>query len=244
MRQISLKHSLLFFLEELEYTEAALSADDDARSLAPAYQARIEDWKGIFDKERTSRRNVIRGNAVVAVRNEQLDASTIRLAATARGAAVGFLDKVLSVSPSRFVKKPLREQCETTRDVLLVELAKLDPGNPVRALAPALESLNNAALTALDERTKAKNAQTTVGNDIDEWKNAVNAQRLTTFADLLKIAALKGYPRAWAESFYRTVEKNDKPETDDTEPADAKNGTPAAPAAPVPPTPATPPAAP
>jgi hypothetical protein len=42
---------------------------------------------------------------------------------------------------------------------------------------------------------------------VDEWKEGVNALRLTTYAELLKVAAEKGYSRAWADSFF-PVEAN------------------------------------
>lgn len=36
-----------------------------------------------------------------------------------------------------------------------------------------------------------------------QWKEGINALRLTTYAELLKISADKGLPKSWAESFFR-----------------------------------------
>ena len=113
-----------------------------------------------------------------------------------------FFRRFFSVAPSQFVRQPLRKQCETTLNVVIAELDKLDPKHALRAFAPPLSSLAKAALKALDARNKAKGERTTGSNDVDEWKEGVNALRLTTYAELLKIAADKGYSRAWAESFF------------------------------------------
>ena len=100
------------------------------------------------------------------------------------------------------MRQPLRKQCETTLNVVIAELDKLDPKHALRAFTSPLSTLAKAALKALDVRNKAKAERTMSSNDVDEWKEGVNALRLTTYAELLKIAAEKGYGRAWADSFF------------------------------------------
>ncbi len=78
MRRIGLSRSLLVYLDELEYTEAALAADEETAELAQPYVEEIGMWDGVFGKERAGRRAVIRTHAVVAVRNAKLDLLTKR----------------------------------------------------------------------------------------------------------------------------------------------------------------------
>ena len=79
-------------------------------------------------------------------------------------------------------------------------------------------------------RNKAKGERTTSSNDVEEWKDGVNALRLTTYAELLKIAAEKGYSRAWADSFFpadaSALEEPAAPEAPATPEAPVKPETP------------------
>ena len=208
MRKIPISSSLLTFLEELEYTEAALTADEDAELLAPPFTDEISAWEATFKKEREGRRGVIRAEAVVAVRNARLDDKTTRFGAVALGEAGGdrkntFFRRFFKVAPSLFVRRPLRKQCEETLNVMVVEAEKLDAQHVLRVMGASLKALAKAAIDALDARNKAKGDRTMLGNDVDEWKEGVNTLRLSTYAELLKIAAEKGYGRAWADSFFQ-----------------------------------------
>ena len=80
MKQIALSRALAYFLEELWYTEAALSADADAASLAAPFDDAIRDWEAVALRERTARRGMVRSDAVVAVSNGQIDTETGRFA--------------------------------------------------------------------------------------------------------------------------------------------------------------------
>jgi hypothetical protein len=203
MRSIPTTFGLLYFLEEIEFTEAALSADDDAAPLAPAFTQAIADWDGTFKTERAARREVIRAEAVVAVRNEQLDSLTMIFAKTARGLAPELLAKAFTMAPGRFIRTGLRKQAEHTVNVIAVQVGKLNPESPVFAFGAKLQTLAQSAVGALDHRAKVKGANATVGNDVDEWKEGINSLRLTTWTELLKIADAKGYPRTWVEAFFR-----------------------------------------
>ncbi len=206
MRQISTSYSLLTFLDELEYTEAALAADPDAASLAAAFEERIGEWDALFRAERNGRRAVTRADAVVAVRNAQLDRNTTQLAALAKAhdASGGLLKRFFgSLAPSRFIAQSLRKQSERTRDVVLAEIDKLDAAHPARSVRTPLASSVEAVLGALDARNEARGTRQIGANDIGDWKSGVNKLRTTTYAELLKIAVEKSYGRNWADTFFR-----------------------------------------
>lgn len=207
MRKIPLTAALLVFLEELEYSEAALGADDETKELAKPVHDELLGWEVVFKKERASRRDVIRAEAMVAVRNAQLDGKTQQFGASVLGEAGGdrkspSFRRFFSVAPSQFIRQPLRKQCETTLNVVVAELEKLEKKHALRSYLSPLSSLAKGAVAALDARNKAKGDRTMSSNDVDEWKEGVNALRLTTYAELLKIAAENGYPRSWADSFF------------------------------------------
>jgi hypothetical protein len=237
MRKIPLSAGLLTFLDSLEFTEAALSADDDAADLAPAFQEEIEGWELLFKKERIGRRGVVRADAVVAVRNAQLDDKTTRFGAAALAEAGGNrkskgFRRFFSVAPSQFIRRALRKQADDTLNVLLGEIGKLDAQSPLKVFAQPLGDMATAAIQALDARNKAKADRTLANNDVDEWKEGVNVLRLTTYAELLKIAAEKDYGRAWADSFFQSDESDS---ADGGDPA--SQGTPATPPGGTPPSP-------
>lgn len=207
MRKIPLSASLLVFLEALDYVEAALSADEDTKELAKPIHDEIADWDAVFKKERSGRRNVVRAEAVVAVRNARFDAKTVSFGASVLAEAGGdrkspFFRRFFSIAPSQFVRQPLRKQCDTTLHVIAVELEKLEKKHPLRAFLAPLSTLAKDALAGLDARNKAKGERTMTSNDVDEWKEGVNTLLLSTYAELLKVAAEMGYPRSWADSFF------------------------------------------
>lgn len=223
MRQIPISFGLLSFLDELDFTEAGLLADDDAAALAAPFSEAIGEWEGLFTQERAARREVIRAEAVVAVRNERLDSLTKRFGAAVRAFAPELLAKFFgSTAPGQFVRKGLRAQCEKTQTVLLPEAQKLGPGHDLTPFASPLDLLSKAALAALEGRTKAKGNKQVVGNQVDEWKEGINALRTTTYAELLKIATAKKLPKTWVESFFRPLGSGRSEEVDTGAEADAE----------------------
>ena len=54
MKQIALSSSLLVYLDELEFTEAALRADPDAAELAEAFDEEVRAWPEVFQKQRAA----------------------------------------------------------------------------------------------------------------------------------------------------------------------------------------------
>jgi hypothetical protein len=213
MRKLALTRSLLFYLEEVEYTEAALSADSDSETLAPVYRDAIEEWENLFKRERGARRDVVRAEAHVAVRNQQIDRLTIKFATLVRGVAPAFMDRVFKVAPHAFVRANLRKQCESTKNVIVAEVAKLEAESPLKSFGSLLDSLAATTLAALDDRGARKGTSQLVANDVLEWKEGINTLRTTTYAELLKVSAAKGYSRGWVDSFFRSVLDNeDEPE--------------------------------
>lgn len=209
MRRIPLSSSLLTYLDNLEFEEAALGADEETKELSVPYQEEIAAWEGKFKEERATRRAVIRAEAIVSVRNAQLDSRTTRFGAAVVAESGGdrkgpFFRRFFTIAPSQFVRQALRKQCETTLNVIVAELNKLDKKHPLRAHTEPLKDLATSALEALDARAKVKGERTSSANDVQEWKEGINALRLSTYAELLKIAAEKGYPRTWADSFFPT----------------------------------------
>lgn len=207
MRQIPSSSSLLSYLDNLEYIEAGLSADEETSDLAKPFQEEIAAWEDVFRNERAGRRGVTRAEAMVAVRNAQLDRATLKfganvLAETGGDRKASFFRRFFSAAPSQLVRQPLRKQCDNTLNIMVAELDKLDKKHPLRSFTTPLTTMAKAALTALDARTKVKAARSISANDVDEWKEGVNTLRLSTYAELLKLAAEKSYGRAWADSFF------------------------------------------
>lgn len=222
MRQLPISNGLLTFLDELEYTEAALSADPETVHLAAAFLEEITDWANVFQKERQARRAVTRCNAAVAVRDVQLDGLTTRfggvvLVEAGQDRKSATFRRFFSVAPSEFIRQGLRKQCEATLNKVIPEIAKQPDGNPLRAYEPLLKGAVDAALAALDARSKARGEGSSASNDVNEWKEGVNRLRATTHAELLKIAANKNLGKAWADTFFRS-ESASEAEPDAPEP--------------------------
>lgn len=219
MRKLALGRSLLYFLEEIEYSEAALAADPDATAFSPEFVDAIEEWQVLFKRDRAAKRDVVRAEAQVAVRNQQIDRLTIRFAATTRALAPAVMDKVFKVAPNVFVRSNLRKQCEKTKSVIVPFVASLEAEHPLKSFASQLDNAAGAAITALDHRVARKGDAQLIGNDVVEWKEGINALRMTTYAELLKVAAAKGYPKSWVESFFRAEGNDDDEDSQSDSPA-------------------------
>ncbi len=224
MRQIPLSASLLTYLEELEFSEAALGADDDAKPLAAAFTGELGSWESVFKKERESRRNVIRAEAAVSVRNQQLDETTSRFGGVVMVEAKGdrtstLFRRFFASAPSVFIRQGLRKQCERTRDTILTELGKVDDTSPLKAFVAPFKAGVELAFGALDGRAKAKADRGIVAHDIEEWKEGVNQLRTTTYAELLKIAVQQSHSKAWVNGFFRATDAGAEEETETEPPA-------------------------
>jgi hypothetical protein len=227
MRRIALTRSLLYFLEEVEYSEAGLSADSDAETLAPAFRDAIDEWQPIFKRERDARRDVVRAEARVAVRNQQIDRVTMKFAALVRAVAPSFMDRVFKLAPNAFVRANLRKQCESTKNVIVAEVAQLEAESPLKSFGSLLDSLATTTIAALDDRGARKGTSQMVANDVLEWKEGINNLRTTTYAELLKVSVAKGYSRAWVDSFFRSAP--DDEDDNETEAAPPPSPAPATP---------------
>ncbi|MDO9017010.1 MAG: hypothetical protein Q8S73_45820 [Deltaproteobacteria bacterium] len=211
MRQIPISSSLITFLDDLEYTEAALRAEPLAAELALIFEEEIAAWSEVFRRQRATRRDVIRADALVAVLDASLDRVTVRFGGQALVEAnqerkSAAFRRFFPVAPSEFVRGPLRKQCERTRDVIVRELDKLPGDSPLRAFSEPLLTSAKAALAALVARVKTQGEAATVATEILEWKEGVNRLRTTTHAELIKIATAQGLGRAWPEVFFRSAD--------------------------------------
>lgn len=219
MRQIPLSSSLLVYLEEIEYTEAALSAHEDTKDLACPFREEIEGWEKVFKQFRDARRAIVRADAMVSVCNQALDETTTRFGHIALAEAAGdrkstFFRRFFPIAPSELVRENLRRQCERTRDSILLELRKLPDDSPLRAFIAPLEGRLHRALDALDARGKVTAERASTVYDIEEWKEGINRLRLSTYGALLNLGAERGFGRGFAESFFRNPNAR-KDETDE-----------------------------
>lgn len=215
MRQLSLTSSLLVYLDELEFTEAGLSASADAAVLALPVQAALAAWPTVFGAQRQARRAVVRTQAVVAVQNDGLDRKTMQFSRLARGYAPALVADVFGArTPAKFVRLPLRIQCDKTRNVMLAEIEKLGTSHPLAPFYADLDSLTKATLAALDARTKAHGDRNVTANATRAWKQSVNDLRTTTYAELVKIATEKKYHRSWADTFFASPSEEEELETE------------------------------
>lgn len=207
MRKLSISNGLLYFLDELEYTEAGLSASpmEDVRELAAPFQDAINEWDAIFKSERGARRAVTRAEAMVAVQNENLDSTTIRLGAMVRAVSPALMSRLFTMAPGKLVRRSLRDQCEKTHNIIIAELAKLADDHLLKPFGAQLTTLSNAALAALDDRAAARGQRQVVSNEVDEWKEGINALRSTTYAELLLLATENGFSRSWVETYFRSA---------------------------------------
>ncbi|MDB4929066.1 MAG: uncharacterized protein JWM10_1550 [Myxococcaceae bacterium] len=211
MRQIPLSSSLLVFLDELEFTEAALTADPAAAELAGPFEEEIGAWAHLFQRQRAARRAVVRADAVVAVLDGTLDRVTVRFGGQALVEAgqdrkSAAFRKFFPTAPSEFIRGALRKQSERTRDVIVPEILKLPESSALRPFADPLSKGAKAAIAGLAARAKVQGEAATAGTDVTEWKEGVNRLRTTTRAELVKIAVAQGLGRAWPDLFFRSAE--------------------------------------
>ncbi len=217
MRKIAQTSALLVYLDELEYTEAALASWEETKAVAGPYVEAIAGFEAVFRKEREARRGVTRAEAVAVSRNARLDGTTTRfggqvLAEAGQDRSSALFRRFFPEAPSAFVRRPLREQVERTLGVMLAELEKLDAKGPLAAFGAPLKDAAEQAIAALDARARAKAERAVVVAEVDDWKASVNTLRLTTYGELLRIAAEKGYGRDWADLFFRTASRTRSPE--------------------------------
>jgi hypothetical protein len=222
MRHLSINNSLLYFLDELEYTEAALAADPDTSGLSPLFLEAIEEWDGVFAKERKGRRDVVRALAVMAVKNWVLDRVTrgfggLVLLEADQNRGSTLFRRFFPKAPSVIIRWGLRKQCDHTLNIMVPEVEKLPAESPLKAFGARLKAAAQDGLLSLNERNKIASARAMTGVEISEWKEGVNRLRLSTYAELLRISAEKAYDKSWAESFFRSVTSAGTGESGDVE---------------------------
>lgn len=210
MRTIPPSSSLLVYLEEIEFTEAALVAHEDTKELASVFREELESWDKTFKSYREARRAIVRADAIVSVCNQSLDELTTRFSHVVLVEVNGdrkstLFRRFFPIAPSELIRQSLRKQCEHTRNVMVSELSKLPSEHPLKAFAAPLEERAVRALDALDARAKVGAERVTVAYDIEEWKEGINRLRFSTFAALLQIAAERNLGKSFADSFFRAA---------------------------------------
>lgn len=226
MRQIRLSAPLLDFLDELNFTKIMLSIHEETQPLTAAFGQLIDEWQEIFTKYQNSRLEALSAEARFLKANRELDFVTQKFAAQLLVEAGNnrknplFL-RFFPTAPSTLTHGPYRQQCETTRDRLIPEIAKLAPVSPLKPYEAQLSQLVQTMLEALDNRTTQKTLQSLRALEIEQWKEGVNRVRTAVYGELLKIAMDQGEDRAWVESFFM------KQRSEDQETPEQKNETPA-----------------
>lgn len=212
MRRLALSSSLLVFLEELEFTEVALSSREETKDLACAYRDELETWERIFKQYRQARHAIIHADAIVAVRDQELDEVTTKFGRALLAEVNGdrkspLFRRFFADAPSEFVRRPLRKQCEYTLNRIVPELNQLPDESPLKAFAKPLAEAAQRGIDALDARAKVVAERASVSIDVEEWKEGVNRLRTSTYAALLQIGNEKGNPKTFAKSFFRAPRK-------------------------------------
>lgn len=213
MRQIPLTASLLVFVEDLEFTEAALSADEETEYLARPFRDQLETWEKVVKRYREARRAIVRADAKVSVCNQKLDATTMRFGHALLAEAGGdrkstLFRRFFSLMPSELIRQGLRKRCEYTRDTIVGELKRLPDGSPLLPYLALLDQKVARALDALDSRSQVQGERATTAYDVEDWKIGINRLRLATYAALLRIATEKNLGKSFAESFFRVAKES------------------------------------
>lgn len=210
MRRISQSASLLVYLEDIEFTEAALSAREETKELACPFREEIEGFEQVFKQYRESRRAIVRADARVSVANQSLDETTTRfghavLVEAGSDRKSTFFRRFFPIAPSELIRENLRKQCERTRDGILVEIDKLPATSALKAYFSPLKDGLTRALDALDSRARVHAERASTAYDIEEWKDGINRLRLSTYGALLSIGAERGLGKGFADSFFRNA---------------------------------------
>ncbi len=209
MKNLPKNRSLQYFLTELIFTEAALSADPFAATLAAACSMLINGWFALLKKERESRHDVTRAGAVVRVKNQMLDmiirkfAGLVLVEANQDRESV-FYRRFFPNSPSSIAKQAISKQVDFISNALVPEIDRLEEGHPLKAFRDTLLKAAEEATGTVEAKKRARGTRTSISRDVEEWKIEVNAFRMNALGELLKIASANGYPRTWADSFFRT----------------------------------------
>jgi hypothetical protein len=208
MKRLQESRSMSYYLSELIFTEAALGAHPTTSALAASCSILVNGWFALSQKEQESRHDVTRAGAVVRVKMQTLDLLVRKFAGLVlvesnQDRESVFFRRFFPAAPSAVAKKRLAKQVDFVRSAIVPEIDRLEEGHPLKGSRDALLNAAEEALEAIEARKLAKFTRASIARDIEEWKLEVNAFRMTAFGDLMRIAANEGYPRSWAEGFFR-----------------------------------------
>ena len=216
--------SHLVFWEHLVFTEASLGSTDETKELVEPIATEIEKFDEIQRDDLGSRRRVIRSKASCSMADSKLNDEMRRTQSTmlhevnqnrrSKSYKILFSDDIGSMT-----KYALKRQLEVTKE--LVSKFEL-PGIPDSIRTEHKHNLEEAILRgekALKTREEAQINRLEQKIKMDEWKDNVNAIRLSVYSMLLQIASKTNRKASWANSFFAKVSKSKK-HSEDTTPVD------------------------
>jgi hypothetical protein len=212
MRTLDLGAAPLVFWEDAVYLEAALLAFDETQHLAAPVTVVVNQFPGLLQIDLESRRGVVVTEAQVAVADETLDG----------GFRETHNDTLFETRQNR--QDPMFKALfsghigEVVRHALALNLFSDDFRAKQRARFAPLIARGREVLGL---RRGAYLRRAEVRLTLKEWKEEVNAVRLSVYGELVGLAAQKKRPRSFAEAFFRAYEKGTSRPATDTDSVEA-----------------------
>ena len=159
MRIVGISRAILYFADHNDFSEAALSANEDTVALAPPFREATAQADAMLAKERAVHREVIRAQALLSVKDVTLDCDTTTFGAAALiqanldRASTDFR-RYFPAAPSLLIRWPLRKQCEHTLNTMVPALAKVADTSPLKPFGPLLQKRAEQAVAALEASGK------------------------------------------------------------------------------------------
>ena len=226
MRTLDLGAAPLVFWEDAVYLEAALLAFDETQHLAAPVTVVVDQFPGLLQIDLESRRGVVVTEAQVAVADETLDGGfrethNDTLFETRQNRQDPMFKALFSGHIGEVVRHALGRQVELAET--LVETLGLNLfSEEFRAKQRArFAPLIARGREVLGLRRGAYLRRAEVRLTLKEWKEEVNAVRLSVYGELVGLAAQKKRPRSFAEAFFRAYEKGTSRPATDTDPVEA-----------------------
>jgi len=208
--------SLDTFWEELIFTEARLSGDEQAKEYSPAFVALLGRLGTVRDGQRAVWHEEVSAEAAVAAADNRLDDFVRALAKTLLRVVDDDVKsprylRYFSSTPSSIIRLGLESEVARVRgwvDSLLSEPEKdlQDSGAKLRTLIEqgdqVVDRRRKAAAARSDHRVRA------IMPLIDD----INSARLSLYGSLTKKAAELRLPRDWADRFFRHSTSSPKEE--------------------------------
>jgi hypothetical protein len=207
LRTIPISSAVLTYWQQLVFLEAALLASNETKALAALVTPVLDEFPAIFQKDLDTRRGVIQASARAYIADSAID-DVIRSVFSAVLAFVKQNRKrqefttLFSSHIGDVVRHALRKQLDVAAEIVEKLKLKLYTDELRAPHVKALSAVIKRGKAVLEEVRKAEIARVEGRIDIREWKDEVNAIRLTVYGQLLILAAKNGRGKAWAEGFF------------------------------------------